>query len=99
MDILVSQVRKGDYVDGLGTVTDVSRFYRESAVKTKISPLNRKRIPVEDKVVYARIVAEQQEQAYESLLDNVVLYSAGGVRKTYSPEKTVKVYRVMREAV
>lgn len=99
MDILVSQVRKGDFVDGFGTVTDVRKFYRDRAVKSKSSPLNRKRIPIEDKVVYARLVAEQQEQSYESLLDNVVLYSTGGVRKTFAPEKTVKVYRVIREAV
>lgn len=100
MEILVSQVRKGDYVDGFGVVTDVRKFYRERAVKSKTgNALNRReRFDAEDKLVYARIVAQQAEQSYDNLLDNVVLVSDGKFR-TFSADKTIKVYRVFKEAV
>ena len=98
MDIMVSQVRKGDYVDGFGVVTDVRKFYLEKAVKTKQSPLNRVRVAVEDKTVYARLVAQQQEDSYDNLLDNVVLV-ADGKSRTFSADKTVKIYRVLKQAV
>lgn len=99
MDIMVSQVRKGDYVDGFGVVTDVRKFYRERAIKTKTgNALSRsERFDSGDNLVYARIVAKQQEESYDNLLDNVVLVSDGKFR-TFSAEKTVKVYRVSKEA-
>jgi hypothetical protein len=100
MEIMVSQVRKGDYIDGFGTVFDVRKFYKDRAVKSKTSgPVNRKRVVAEDNLVYARLVAMQQEEAYDSVLDNVVLVSLDSKKKTYSADKTVKVFRLLKEAV
>lgn len=99
MEILVSQVRKGDYVENLGVITDVRNFYRDRAVKSKLSPLaNQRREDYSDKTVYARLVAKQQEDSYESVLDCVVLFSDAN-KRTFAADKTVKVYRFLKEAV
>ncbi len=100
MEILASQVRKGDYVDGFGTVDNIRKFYRERAVKgASANALSRKEwVNTRDNLIYARVVAEQQEKSYDNLLDNVVLVSSLRT-KTFAADAMVKVYRVFKEAV
>lgn len=100
MKISVTQVQEGDYVDGLGTVGGIFKFYREEAATRKSgSALNRKKASVEDRRIYARIVAEQEEQSYNKVLDSIVIYFIGGSKKSFSPDKELNVYKIMREAV
>lgn len=100
MNVFVSQVRKGDYVDGFGTVTDIHKFYKDRAVKSRTcNPLKAKKVFVPNDEVYARIVAEQQEESYDSVLDNVVLSFLGGSKRSFSADKEVKVYRISKVAI
>jgi hypothetical protein len=99
MNIPVSQIKRGDFVVGFGVVDKVRLFYKDKAIRSKQgSAVNRKFVPVEDKTAYARLVAEQQEKSYDQELDTVVVYASANSR-AFNADKTVEVYRTVREAV
>lgn len=92
MNIPVTQVQKGDYVPNFGYVDKVRVFYRDSAVERKVGAMNRKFVPIPDNTARARLIAEQQENLYEQVVDTVVVY-CGSVSRSFRAESNVDVYR------
>ena len=91
----VSDVRIGDYVVGFGVVDNMMIFYKEIAHEFPSYPkmkYNKKNFRSTN---LARMNTLEMDSCYKKEMDSVVLVGAG-VRKTYTPDVVVQVYR--REA-
>lgn len=96
MEIPAGQILKNDFVHGFGTVLDIRRFYRQEAIRGRTIDKERRGF---DNLDYARLVAEQQEQLYNEVLDSVKIFGDAGTSRTFSADTVVSVFRVVRQAV
>jgi hypothetical protein len=97
MDVCIDQVEKGDFVHGFGTVAGVKYFYQRVAVRGRTANNERRGLT---KLDYVRLVSEQQEEgSYSEILDSVQIFGKGNLTKTFSADKIVSIYRLMKRAV
>jgi|688.fasta_scaffold06007_4 hypothetical protein len=90
MKIAAENIKKFDFIAGLGKVEDIMMFYSQEAIRNRTQEENKF---IATGAEYARLVAEQQEQLYKKTLDRVVV-TIGGKQKTYFAKDEVEVYRI-----
>lgn len=96
MDISADQISKGDFVHGFGVVTDIKYFFRREAIRGRTNSNEKRGFTMLD---YVRLVEEQQENSYSEVLESVQIFSKGNLTKTFSADRIVSVYRLMKTAV
>lgn len=85
----ILEVRKGDFVNDFGVVTDVQVYTQIVATEgTGVC---------DDNANYARRVAAEMESCYKQVPDRVVLFS-GNLRKSYLADAVVNVVPFVRKA-
>lgn len=85
MRINASDVREGDYINGLGTVKGVRRFYEDRSVQ------GRTRSSAEED--YLRAISKELDSCYSKSLGHLTLEATLGER-SYLPNDSVDVVRL-----
>lgn len=85
MKIPATDVRVGDYIQGLGTVENVRFFLSEESVTGSVRN--------EDSESYARQISQELEACYKPKVSKITFETEQGAR-TYYPEDSVEVMRI-----
>lgn len=94
MKIFAENIKKFDFLVGHGTVEDVKYFYIQKANTSKTKGDHKMVLTGSD---YARLVASQQEESYQDVLDRIVV-TVGYKQKTFFCGDEVEIFRISKVA-
>lgn len=91
MEVCACDIRVGDYIHGIGVVTEIRFFHTEVAS-------GRVPVSVADTANYEQRVQAEMNRNYEKVCDRVVV-NFGGMERTFFNDAKVNVMRLKKEEV